>query len=287
MLSEAHVLQHHDGAQEKSSRVGKALASNVRSRAVDSLKDRALIANIARRREAETTDQASAHIRQNITIKVGHDKNLVIVGSRIGDDLEARVVQQLRIKLDIRELFGDLASGVQEETIGHLHNGGLVHNTDLLLVDGLSVLEGEPEHPLRRLLGDELDTLNHAIYHNMLNARVFALGIFTDQDSVDIVVRGLVASDGPARANIGEEVESATKCKVKGNMALSNRSLHIFLSIAVPDRQTADTYGKRTLEGNIVATNALDSVVGDCGLSILQGRGDVDRFPLNRGLLPI
>lgn len=112
MLSQTHVLQHHDRAEKKSSRVGKALASNVRSRAVDRLEDRALIPNVARRSEAKTADQPGAHVGQDVAIQVGHDKNLVIVGNRVGDNLEARVVQQLRIKLDIREVLGNLASGV-------------------------------------------------------------------------------------------------------------------------------------------------------------------------------
>lgn len=103
-----------------------------------------------------------------------------------------------------------------------------MHNSDLLLIDRSSVLEGEAEHPLRRLLGDELDALHHTIHDNMLNARVFTLGVLTDQDGVDVVVGGLVASDRPARADVGEEIERATESKVKGNMALSNGGLDTF-----------------------------------------------------------
>lgn len=226
MLGQTHMLEHHDGAKEESSRVGKALASNVRSRSVDSLEDRALIADVPRRSETKTPDQASAHVGQDVAIQVGHDKNLVVVGGGVGDDLEARVVQQLSIKLDIRELLGDISGNVEEETIGHLHNGSLVHNTDLLLIDRASILECEAEHSLRSLLCDELDALNHTIHNNVLNARVFTLSVFTNQNSVDIVVGGLVASDGSARTNVGEEVESATEGKVKGNVALSNRGLY-------------------------------------------------------------
>lgn len=103
-----------------------------------------------------------------------------------------------------------------------------MHNADLRLVDRASVLEGEAKNPLRSLLGDELDALHNTIHNNVLNARVFALGIFTDQDSVDIVVGSLVASDRSARTDVGEKVESATEGKVEGNVALSNRSLNSF-----------------------------------------------------------
>ena len=42
----------------------------------------------------------------------------------------------------------------------------------------------------------------------MLNTRVLSLGVLTDEDSVDVVVRGLEALDGDARTDVGEEVES-------------------------------------------------------------------------------
>ena len=225
MLSQTHVLQHHDGAEQKSSGVGKALASNIRSRAVDGFEDRALVTNVTRGSETKTTNQTGAHVGQNITVQVGHDQDLVVVGHRVGDDLEARVVQQLRIKLDIRELFGDLAGGVQEKAVGHLHDRGLVHNADLLLVDRAGVLEREAQHSLGSLLGDKLDALHHTVHDHVLNPGILALGVLTDQDSVDIIVGSLVASDGSTRANVGEEVESATEGQVEGDVTLANGSL--------------------------------------------------------------
>ena len=44
------------------------------------------------------------------------------------------------------------------------------------------------------------------------------------------------------------------------------------------------TYGKRTLEGDVVSSYAVNSVVGDGGLSILQDGSNIDRLPLNRRL---
>jgi len=57
------------------------------------------------------------------------------------------------------------------------------------------MLEGEPEHALRGLPGDELDTLHDSVHNDVLNARVLALGVFSDEDEVNIVVRSLVAFD--------------------------------------------------------------------------------------------
>jgi hypothetical protein len=44
------------------------------------------------------------------------------------------------------------------------------------------------------------------------------------------------------------------------------------------------TYGKGALEGDVVLLHTLDSSVGNGGLSILQDRGNIDGFPLDRGL---
>jgi hypothetical protein len=100
-----------------------------------------------------------------------------------------------------------------------------VHDTDLLLVDGAGVLEGEAQDSLGSLTGDELDALDDTIDDNVLNSRVFTFGVLTDQDGVDIVVWGLVACDRAARAEVGEEVEGTAKGKVQRNVTLSNGCL--------------------------------------------------------------
>jgi len=225
VVVETHVLQHHDGAQKQSSGVGKALAGNVGGGTVDGLEDGALVTNVTGGGETETTDQTGAHVRENVTVQVGHNEDLVVVGGRVGDDLEARVVQQLSVELDVGELLGDLAGSVEEQTVGHLHDGGLVDNADLLLVDGLRVLEGETEDTLGSLLGDELDALHDTVNDDVLNARVFTLGVLTDENSVDVVVGGLVASNGLAGTQVGEQVESTAESQVQRDVTLANGRL--------------------------------------------------------------
>jgi hypothetical protein len=41
----------------------------------------------------------------------------------------------------------------------------------------------------------------------VLYAGIFALRVFSNGDNVDAVVKGLVAFDGLARPNVGEEIE--------------------------------------------------------------------------------
>ena len=84
-----------------------------------------------------------------------------------------------------------------------------------------------------------------------------------DRDSVDIVVRGLVALDAPAGTHVGEEVEGAAESQVERDVALSNGR------------------GQRALEGDEVARDAADGLVWDDGLAVLEAGGDVDGLPLD------
>jgi hypothetical protein len=59
----------------------------------------------------------------------------------------------------------------------------------------------------------------------VLNARVLALSVLTDEDGVDVVVGGLEAGNGAARTEIGKEVECPTKCQVERDVTFTDRSL--------------------------------------------------------------
>ena len=56
----------------------------------------------------------------------------------------------------------------------------------------------------------------------MLDTRILSLRVFTNQNSVDIIVWRLVPRDGNAWPNVGEKVESSPKGQVEGNVALSD-----------------------------------------------------------------
>ena len=229
VLGETHVLQHHDTRQKQSGGVGESLAGNVGSGTVDGLEDGALVTNVARRGQTETADETGAEIGQNVAVKVGHDEDLVVVRQRVGDHLEAGVVEQLGVKLDFGKLLGELAGGVEEETVGHFHDGGLVDNAHLFLAGADGVLEGVAEDALGSLLGDELDGLDDAIDDDVLDARVLALCVFTDEDGVDVVVGSLVAGNGLARAQVGKEVEGAAERQVERDVTLANGRLEVYI----------------------------------------------------------
>lgn len=74
----------------------------------------------------------------------------------------------------------------------------------LFATDFLCVLECEAEDALRGFAGDELDGLYDAVDDDVFNARIFAFGVFADEDRVDIVVWCLVASNRLARTKVGK-----------------------------------------------------------------------------------
>lgn len=261
LLGETHVTQHHDRAEEKSGGVGETLAGNIGSGTVDGLEDGALVTDVAGGGETQTTDETSAHVRENVTVQVRHDKDLVVVRVGVGDHLQAGVVEKLSVELDVGEVLGDLATDVEEETVGHLHDGGLVDDADLGTANGLSLLEGEAEDALGSLAGDELDALDDTVNDDVLNAGVFTLGVLADKDGIDVVVGGLEAGNRAAGTQVGEQVEGAAEGQVERDVAL------------------ADGGGQRTLEGNLVLADVLNGGIGDGGLAVLEDGGNVDRLP--------
>lgn len=258
------MSQHHDGGEKKSSGVGKLLALDIGSGTVDSLEDGALVTNVARWGETKSTDQTSAHVGENVSVQVRHNEDLVVVWNGVGNHLQAGVVEQLGVELDVRELLRDFAGSAEEETVGHLHDGGLVDSADLLPADITGMLESISQDTFGSIAGNELDALDNTIDHNVLNARVFTLGVLTDQDGVNVVVGCLVAGDGSARADVGKEVEGSAEGQVEGDMALANGR------------------SKRAFERNQALCYAGDGLVGDDSLAVsVEARGDVDRLPLD------
>lgn len=77
-------------------------------------------------------------------------------------------------------------------------------------------------HALACFPSNELDGLDYTINNLMLDTRVFALSVLSNEDGVDIIVGGLVALDGCARSNICKEVEGTTQSQVEGYVAFAN-----------------------------------------------------------------
>lgn len=102
----------------------------------------------------------------------------------------------------------------------------------------------------------------------MLDAGVLSLGVLTDQDSVDVVVGGLVPSNGAAGTNIGKEVEGAAEGQVEGDMALADGGLGFGWSVSLLCRGTLD--GGQTARGPLRATRFfLTELIALSGIAVL------------------
>lgn len=188
--------------------------------------------------------------------------------------------------MDIREILGNVTSGGEEETVGHLHDGSLVDDADLGLANRLGILETEAEHTLRGGAGDKLDGLDNAINNLVLDTGVLSLGVLTDENGVDIVVWSLEAGDGTARTDVGEEVEGAAESQVEGDVALADGGLEklsedVLCGGGVLSRPP---YSKGTLKGDIVALDGLDRGVRNGGLAVFKDGSNVAELPINGSL---
>ncbi len=93
-----------------------------------------------------------------------------------------------------------------------------MHRPDFPPADRFGVLKRESQDALAGLASDELDALNHAVDHDVLDPGVFAFCVLSDEDGVDIVVWRLVARDGSAGPHVGEEVEGSAQGEIQGDV---------------------------------------------------------------------
>ena len=67
--------------------------------------------------------------------------------------------------------------------------------SDFWFSNVLGILEGIAEDSLTGVSRDELDALDDAVDNYVLDTGVFTFRIFSDEDRVNVVVWGFVASD--------------------------------------------------------------------------------------------
>lgn len=83
--------------------------------------------------------------------------------------------------------------GVAEETVGQLHDVRFVNASNLLPVVGKSKTESELGDALGLGASNDFERFDDTLHGLVLQARVFTLGVLTDNAEVNIVVARLVA----------------------------------------------------------------------------------------------
>lgn len=192
VVVEAEVAQKHAARQDQRAGVGLIFALNVETDVTATgLENGHVAAHVAAWHNPRATDKCGTNVGQNTTVQVGHDHNVELL--RLGDALHGSVVDNHVVGLDSGVLSGGLLEGGAEETVGQLHDVGLVDAGDLLAVVGQGKAKGKLGNTLRLGAGDDLERLHHALDGLVLQARVLALGVLTDDAHVDTLVAGLVA----------------------------------------------------------------------------------------------
>ena len=214
MVVESNVSGEHAGGQKKSGWVGLVFTLNIKTDVSATwLENSDIATHVASRNDTWTTNKTSADVRENTTVQVWHDHDIELLWT--ADTLHRGVVDNHVVGLNGWVLLSDSLDGVSEETVGKLHDVGLVNASDLLAVVGEGECESELGDTLRLHAGDNLKGLDNTWCRRVLQARVFTFGILTDDAQVDIFVASLVARDVLDENNGGVDVEFLTESDVE------------------------------------------------------------------------
>lgn len=258
MVIKTNVSQHHGGGKDQSSGVGLVLALDVKTDvAASGLKDSDVAAHVASWNNSGATDETSADVGEDTSVQVGHDHHVELLWPR--DTLHRSIVDDHVVSLNGRVVLTDLLDGVAEETIGKLHDVGLVNAGNLLTVVGKSKGEGKLGNAFRLFASDDLERLDNAIDRLVLEARVLALGVLTNDAEIDVLVARLVARDVLEKDNRGVDVKLLTKGDVEGAMTRSlDRSVQDTLQAELVALEGGNGLAEKLLGVNVASLNARD-----------------------------
>lgn len=265
MVVEAKVSQEHAAAENHGCGVGLVLALDVETDVTAAgLEDGNLTAHVAAGDDTGAANQGSTNVGQDAAVQVRHDHDVELLGA--GDGLHGGVVDNHVVDLEGGVLLGGLVEGAAEQTVGQLHDVGLVNAGDLLAAVGEGKGKGELGNALGLGAGDDLERLDDAGHALVLQAGVLTLGVLTDDAQVDVLVARLVAGDVLDQRDAGVDVELLAHGDVEALVA-----------------GAADGRVEDTLEAQLVALerrNALaEGLLGSQGA--LLDTGDLDLLPLD------
>lgn len=265
MLIQTQMAQQHGRRQDHGSGVGLVAALDVETNvSAARLKHSVLTSNVDTGDETRATDKTGTNVGQNGTVQVGGDENVKLLGPR--DGLHGGVVDNHVAVLNVGVVLADLLDGGSEQTVGELHNVGLVDGSDTLSVVLESKVVGKAGNALRLVLGDDLEGLNDTRDRLVFKTRVLTLGVFSNQNHVNSVESGLDSGNVLDQNQGGVDVEFTTEGDVEGSVAgLFNGGV------------------EDTLETNLGALEGVDGLVD--ALGGVADTGDLDLLPVDGDVL--
>src|SRR2546430_3233816 len=197
------MAQHQQGGTDYCCGVGDVFSGDVRRRAMYSLEDGAVVANIRAGNESQSADESGAEVGDDVAIKIFHQQHVVLVG--IHDQLHAGVVHDVLAVSDFGILLSHVAGAAEKKAVRKFHDVGLMDGVNPLALVLARIFKGKSRNAGRGFFRDDLQTLHHPGNDFVLDPGIQALSIFADDDQIDV---------GIARGNV-RQVTDGSKVSVK------------------------------------------------------------------------
>ena len=118
------------------------------------------------------------------------------------------------VESDIRERLGNASAGAQEETVAEFEDVRFVNARDALATLAAGRFECESGDPLGGQLGDHAQAFDDAGHDFVLQAAVESLGVFANDDEVDVFVARRHAGHRSGGAIVGVKMQLLTQLDV-------------------------------------------------------------------------
>lgn len=269
VVIQTEVTEKHRAGEDHGTGVGLVLALDIQTNVTAARLEHSDIAtHVAARHNTGTTNEGRADVGQDATVQVRHDHDIELLGAR--DSLHGGVVDNHIVHFQSGIVLGNLVEGAAEETVGQLHDVGLVNAGNLLSVVGQGEAKCKLGNALRLGAGDDLEGLDDSLHGLVLQTGVLSLGVLTDDAEVDVLVTGLVSGDVLDENNGGEDIEFLTESDVEG------------LVTGALDGGEEDT-----LQTELVATEGGDGLLEQLLRMLVTGvdTADIDLLPLDRDIV--
>src|SRR5579864_2249599 len=218
------MAQHQQGGSQQGSGIREIFPGDVRCGAVHGFENGASVVEIRAGHQAETAHKCGAQVGDDVAVEVFEHQHVVLVG--IHHQLHAGVVDDVLAIGDLGIFLRDGTGTAKEQTIGELHDVGFVDGMDLLAFVLARIVESETRDAGGGFRGDDLQALDHAGNNFMLDAGIKALGIFANDDQVNVRIASRNVRKIANGPEVCVELEALAQLDVNAGKAAADRRRH-------------------------------------------------------------
>ena len=142
VLVETEVSEHEDTGEKHGSGVGLVHALDVETDVTATgLEEGNVVTHVTAGNDTGTTNEGSTDVGEDGAVEVRSNENVELLGP--ANALHGSVVDNHVVDLEARVALRDVVESAAEETVGELHDVGLVDASNLLALVGLGKVKGE------------------------------------------------------------------------------------------------------------------------------------------------